>query len=85
MATLYIRNMSNELYERLKKQAAEGGRGISEEAVRLLRHALISVGPRPDPEFKAWLNRVVEQGERWAKEGRKFPDSTTLIREDRDR
>lgn len=85
MATLYVRDMPDELYEHLKNRATEEGRSISQEAVRLLRLALFTDRPKPDLEFKAWLDRVTEQRERWAKEGRKFPDSTTLIREDRDR
>jgi plasmid stability protein len=85
VATLYVRDMPNELYEQLKKRATEEGRSISQEAVRLLRLGLLAACPKPDPEFRAWLDWVSEQRERWAREGRKFPDSTTLIREDRDR
>jgi len=85
VATLYVRDMPDKLYERLKKRAADEGRSISQEAVRLLRLGLLAARPRPDPEFRAWLEWVTEQRERWAREGRKFPDSTTLIREDRDR
>lgn len=85
MATLYVRDMPNELYEQLKKRATEEGRSISQEAVRLLRVALLTGQSRPDPEFKAWFDWVNQQRERWAREGREFPDSTKLIREDRDR
>ena len=85
MATLYVRDMPEKLYEHLKKRAADEGRSISQEAVRLLRLALLTDRPKPDPEFKAWLDWVTEQREQWVREGRKFPDSTTLIREDRDR
>ncbi len=85
MATLYVRDMPDELYERLKKRASEEGRSISQETVRLLRLGLLAARPKPDPEFRAWLDWVNQQRERWAKEGRKFPDSATLIREDRDR
>jgi plasmid stability protein len=85
VATLYVRDLPEELYEQLKKRAAEEGRSINQEAIRLLRLALLSARPKPDPEFRAWLDWVNEQRERWTREGRKFPDSTTLIREDRDR
>jgi|MudIll2142460700_1097286.scaffolds.fasta_scaffold498312_2 plasmid stability protein len=85
VATLYVRDVPNDLYERLKDRAAQEGRSISQEAVRLLRVALLTERPQPDPEFKAWVDRVTAQRERWAREGRKFPDSTALIREDRDR
>ena len=85
METLYVRDLPEELYEQLKKRAAEEGRSINQEAIRLLRLGLLAARPRPDPEFRAWLDWVSEQRERWAREGRKFPDSTTLIREDRNR
>ncbi len=85
MATLHIEDVPDRLYEQLKKRAAEEGRTISQVAVGLLRLGLFTARPRPDPEFRAWLDWVNEQRERWAREGRKFPDSTTLIREDRDR
>ena len=85
MATLYVRDMPEELYEQLKRRAAGEGRSINQEAIRLLRLALLSERPKPDSEFHVWLDWVTEQRERWAKEGRKFPDSGSLIREDRDR
>jgi plasmid stability protein len=85
MATLYVRDMPDDLYEHLKRRATEEGRSISQETVRLLRLVLLSARSQPDPEFKAWFDWVNQQRERWAREGRKFPDSTRLIREDRDR
>jgi len=85
VATLYVRDVPNDLYERLRDRAAEEGRSISQEAVRLLRIALLTERPKPDREFMAWFHWVNQQRERWVREGRKFPDSTKLIREDRDR
>ena len=85
MATLYVRDIPEPLYERLKKRAAAEGRSISQEAVRLLRLGLLSTSPKPDPTFGAWLQRVSRQRTRWAAAGRRFPDSTVLVREDRDR
>ena len=85
MATLYVRGMPEELYEQLKKRAAQEGRSVSQEAVRLLRLGLLAARPKPDPEFAAWLTRVSEQRARWAAQGRKFPDSVKLVREARRR
>ncbi len=85
MPTLYVREMPEDLYERLREQAAKEGRSINQEAIRLLRLALLADRPKPDPEFKAWFDWVNQQRKRWEREGRKFPDSTALIREDRDR
>ena len=85
MATLDIPEMPDELYERVRRLADEAGRSISQEAVRFIRLGLLSDRPKRDTDFGAWLKHVTEQRERWAREGRKFPDSTMLIREDRDR
>ncbi len=40
MATLYVRNVPDELYERLKKNAEDRNSSISSEALRLLHEAL---------------------------------------------
>ncbi len=85
MATLYVREVPDDLYAQLKKRASEEGRSISQEAVQLIRTALLTERPKPDPEFQAWFEWVNRQRERWAREGRVFPDSAALIREDRDR
>jgi plasmid stability protein len=37
MATLYVRDVPAEVYEELRKRAAEEGRSMSQEALRLLR------------------------------------------------
>jgi plasmid stability protein len=45
MSTLYVRNVPEELYERLRERAAERGVSIAAEAIRLLE-----LGLRVDPE-----------------------------------
>ena len=53
VATLYVRDVPNDLYERLKDRAAQEGRSISQETVRLLRIALLTERAKPDPDFMA--------------------------------
>jgi len=85
MATLYVRGMPDDLYEQLKRQAMAEGRSIGQEAVRAIRLGLLATRTGPDPRLAAWLRNVRRQRARWAREGRKFPDSAALIREDRQR
>ncbi len=47
MATVTLKNVPDELYERLKKRAAEHRRSINREAIVCLERALAA--PRRDP------------------------------------
>jgi len=47
MATLHVRNVPDELYERLRERARAGGRSIGAEIVVMLEHELASAGARP--------------------------------------
>ncbi len=80
MATLHVRNVPDRLYERIRKRAGKVGRSLSAELVAL-------------------IERGLEEAERRSRQGHLFkgirkrrftpppgtPDSTDLIREDRDR
>jgi plasmid stability protein len=44
MATLHVRNVPEDVYERLRAAAAEDGRSIGAEATALLRRALVERG-----------------------------------------
>lgn len=50
MAGITIKNIDPELYERLKKQAAEHRRSINNEAIVCLEQSLLSRYPLPSPE-----------------------------------
>jgi antitoxin FitA len=80
MATLHVRNVPESLYEQIRERAEARSRSLSAEVVVLLTQAL--EGERPSP------GEVLEEIRR----RRSFrpaavgaPDSTTLLREDRDR
>jgi plasmid stability protein len=54
MATLHVRNVPDELYERLRAASAEDGRSIGAEATELLREALFVRDER-----RAGIGRVI--------------------------
>lgn len=80
MPILHIRNFPEELYERIRKQAAESNRSISAEVITLLQRA-VSNSSRSQDQLLDQIRR------------RRFylpseagaPDSLTLLKEDRAR
>ncbi|MEK6801856.1 MAG: Arc family DNA-binding protein [Nitrospirota bacterium] len=77
MAQVLVRQLNEQVVERLKKRAKEHGRSLQSEVKTILEEAV------PDYEG-AWL-RIEGFRSRLKKSGRKFSDSAVLIREDRDR
>lgn len=80
MATLHVRNVPDEIYQRLREKAEASNRSLSAEVVVLLRGAL--------DDRKTSQREVLDEIRR----RRSFrpadlgaPDSTTLLREDRNR
>ena len=80
MATLHIRNVPDDLYERLRESAESKRRSLSAEVVVLLDEALVSSRPS-QRELLASL-RQLRSSIVLAPDA---PDSTVLLREDRDR
>ena len=80
MATLHVRNVPDEIYERLRERAEASNRSLSAEVVVLLRGALDDRRPSQrevlDEIRRRRFFRPADVG---------APDSTTLLREDRDR
>lgn len=77
MATLYVRNVPDELYERLKRSAEERDSSISSEALRLLQEAM-----RVDrAAIRDFVERVRKSPLRVAPDA---PSPAELIRQDRD-
>jgi plasmid stability protein len=80
MPILHVRNFPEDLYERIKRQAAESNRSISAEVITLLQRA-ISDSSRSQDQLLARIRR------------RRFfipskagaPDSLALLKEDRAR
>lgn len=88
MATLHVENVPDELYTKLQQLATSQNRSISAQIVSLLESALQTKAkppqsdtPKSVAEILADINRRRES--RPADLG--LPDSTSLIREDRDR
>ena len=80
MPTLHVRNVPEALYERIQEQAQTNQRSISAEVIVLLNR-ILSETWRPQTEVLGSIRR------------RRFfrpaslnvPDSTTLLRQDRER
>jgi plasmid stability protein len=80
MSTLTIRDLPDEIYERLKARAAANRRSATQEAAWILETALAEAASAGE----AWaeVERVREMvRQRYGT----FPDSTADVREDRDR
>jgi plasmid stability protein len=77
MAQVLVRQLDDKVVDRLKKRAKEHGRSLQSEVKTILEEAV------PDYE-RAW-KRIDVFRAKLKRSGRKFGDSTDLIREDRDR
>jgi plasmid stability protein len=81
MATLHVRNVPDELYERIRRRAARENRSLSAEVVALLDRAT-----QRDPETESPLfERIRRRRQRIQEESGRFPSSVDLLREDRAR
>lgn len=76
MSTLHVRNIPSEVYEALRKRAAERDSSISAETVRLLKRAL-----RTD---RLGLRELFDSIEAARPSAKRVPSVAELIREDRD-
>ena len=80
MSILHVRNIPDELYERIQRRAQAQGRSITAEVVSLLAQAIEEVdNAQGDALASIRRRRFFKPGEAGA------PDSTTLLREDRQR
>ena len=76
MAQVLIRNLSNDVVERLRKRAAAKGRSLEQE----LREIVTAAAPLSGAERVALIDHFQALSKRRPKR-----DATDLIREDRDR
>ena len=76
MAQILVRELETDVVEKLKMRAKLHGRSLQSEARQILTQ---SAGMRPD--------QAKEVARQWHKKltGRKFPDTTKLLHEDRSR
>ena len=80
MSILHVRNIPDELYQRIQERAQMQGRSISAEVVSLLTQAI----DQADSDQGVVLTEIRRR--RYFKPGEAgAPDSTTLLREDRQR
>jgi plasmid stability protein len=88
MATLHVQNVPDDLYKRLQQLAASQHRSISTQVITLLEQALPLQIPQPQENRRQDVPEMLDEIRR-RREQRpaniEWPDSTALIREDRDR
>jgi plasmid stability protein len=83
MATLYVENVPDDLYEALRSRAKARRRSIAAEVLAMLEENV----PTAD-DLKArheWFQRVIRMRERATKTKGPFPSAEEMIREDRER
>ena len=80
MTILHVRNIPESLHQRLKTRAATQRRSLSAEVIALLEWAIEEAERDPAPT----LNAIRERRARYIV-APEAPDSTELLREDRER
>jgi plasmid stability protein len=83
MATLYVENVPDDLYEALRSRAKARRRSIAAEVLALLEENVPT-----DRELKArqdLVDKIIRLREKEVASGRTFPASEEMIREDRER
>ncbi|MEA5503241.1 Arc family DNA-binding protein [Halotia wernerae UHCC 0503] len=88
MATLYVRNLPDNLYTKLQELAASEHRSINAQVITLLEQVLETEAQPTEEERRKNVPKLLEEI-RVRRESRRtdveWPDSTAMIREDRDR
>jgi len=88
MATLHVKNVPDDLYARLQQLAVAQNRSISAQVITLLENALTTQVKQPQSENPKSIIEIlagIRRRRRVNPADFGLPDSTTLIREDRDR
>jgi plasmid stability protein len=80
MSTLHVRNVPDELYLEIRQRAVVQGRSLSAEVVQLLAWAVAETDRSPAATLAAIRNRRTCRPTAAG-----VPDSTALLREDRQR
>ncbi|MEH2406875.1 FitA-like ribbon-helix-helix domain-containing protein [Nostoc sp.] len=88
MATLYVRNLPDDLYAKLQELAASEHRSINAQVITLLEQALKTEAQQTEEERRKNVPKLLEEI-RLRREKLptdiEWPDSTAMIREERDR
>ncbi|MBN3883074.1 MAG: Arc family DNA-binding protein [Nostoc sp.] len=88
MATLYVRNLPDDLYAKLQELAASEHRSINAQVITLLEQALKTEAQQIEDQKQQNVLKVLEESRQRRRVNPAdfgLPDSTQLIREDRDR
>ena len=80
MPILHVRNVPEELYETIRRQAESQKRSLSQQVIHLLEKAVIE-----DRFEQAKILMNIRQRQSFSPEKAGAPNSTELLREDRNR
>jgi plasmid stability protein len=80
MSILHVRNVPEDLYEQIRRQAQVQNRSISAQVIHLLERAMLSSPQTQDQILQDIRRRRSFQPERLG-----APDSLSLLRQDRSR
>ena len=83
MATLYVENVPEELYEALRKRARTQKRSIAAEGITLLEQNVPTA--RELRERRAWMRRLQKLRDEPSPSAGPFPSTEEMVREDRER
>lgn len=83
MATLYVENVPEELYEALRKRAKTQKRSIAAEVITILEQNVPSA--RELRERRAWMRQLQKLRDTPSPSPGPFPSTEEMIREDRER
>jgi plasmid stability protein len=83
MATLYVENVPDDLYEALRSQAKARRRSIAAEVLALLEE---NVPTAQELESRhEWVRKITRLRKQQKTSARTFPSAEEMIREDRER
>ncbi|MEH1924611.1 FitA-like ribbon-helix-helix domain-containing protein [Nostoc sp.] len=88
MATLYVRNLPDDLYAKLQELAVSQHRSINAQVITLLEQALKTEAQQIEDQKQQNVLKVLEESRQRRRVNPAdfgLPDSTEMIREDRDR
>jgi plasmid stability protein len=83
MATLYVENVPDELYEALRNQAKARRRSIAAEVLALLEENVPTA--RELKSRHEWVRKLARLRKQQQTSDRSFPSAEEMIREDRER
>jgi plasmid stability protein len=83
MATLYVENVPDELYEALRSQAKARRRSIAAEVVALLQENVLTAEALKSRN--EWVRKITQLRKQEVASGRTYPSAEEMIREDRER